>query len=69
MPLFTAGIFLLSFLALLLTGFAMILDAKIEPIEQLLTNHVTETQGKIDKLAEGQARLEDMIKEILKDRK
>ena len=53
-----------------------LLNARLEPIEKHLSNHVTETRAKIDKLSgevsdlkAGQARLESLIKELLRDRK
>ena len=48
--LFSAGIFLIGFLSLLLVGFNTLLNDKIEPLK------------------ENQARLESMIKQLLKDK-
>ena len=42
-----------------------LLVLKLEPIEKQLTNHVTDTDKKINKLAEGQVRLEAKLDRIL----
>ena len=63
--LFSAGIFFIGFLSLLLVGF----KSMLKPIEKQLDNHVTETDKKIDKLAEGQVRLEVKLDKILEDKK
>ena len=70
--LFAGGIFLIGFLSLLLVG----LKSMLKPIEKQLTNHVTDTDNKIvklakgqNKLAEGQVRLEAKLNRILEDKK
>ena len=61
---FSGGIFLIGFLSLLLMG----LNRMLKPIEKQLSNHVSDTDKKIEKLAEGQARLEGKLDLLLKDR-
>ena len=78
--LFAGGIFLLAFLSLILSAFTKILDAKIAPIKEDLSNHITDTTKKIEamekemkegqaRLAEGQAKLEAKLDRILADKK
>ena len=59
-PLFVAGIFFIGFLALLLTGFNSLLDAKITPLKE---NQVR-FEKRLDKLEAGQAQLSADIAEI-----
>ncbi len=56
-PLFIAGIFLIGFLALLLTGFNTLLNAKIEPLKDSF-------DAKIEPLKDNQARFDSELKEI-----
>ena len=52
-PLFTAGIFFIGFLALLLTGFNSLLNAKIEPLKEnqtRLEKRMDSMEGKLDLL-------------------
>ena len=52
-PLFTAGIFFIGFLALLLTGFNSLLNAKIEPLKEnqaRFDGELKEIKGKLDQL-------------------
>ncbi len=42
--------FLILYTSLLFTGWAWMLSAKINPIKELLTNHITDTNKKIDDL-------------------
>lgn len=53
-PLFTAGIFFIGFLALLLAGFSAMLEAKVDPIKK-----------DIARLEVGQAKLERKIDQLL----
>ena len=50
-------------------SFKELLSEKLKPIEKQLSNHVSDTDKKIEKLAEGQARLEGKIDKILEDKK
>ena len=52
-PLFIAGIFLIGFLALLLTGFNTLLNAKIEPLKDnqaRFDSELKEIKAKLDQL-------------------
>ena len=67
-PLFTAGIFLFSclsflvvFIALLLAGFNMILNAKIGPLKEKLSQHDIE----LKELKAGQASLGKKMDQLL----
>ena len=75
MPLFTAIIAFCAFLALLLISFNSILDAKIDPINRNLENHLptkfrdmeTRIEGleiQVKDLKDGQAELKEMIKAL-----
>ncbi len=58
--LFTAGIFLIGFLALLLTGMNTILNAKIEPLK----DNQARFDQRLTKLEAGQTKLSADIAEI-----
>ena len=48
------------------TGFHWMLKAKIEPIEKIMTNHITETNKKIDNLRQDMKDGFKEIKELIK---
>ena len=60
-PLFTAGIFFVGFLALLLTGFNMLLNAKIEPVNTKI-EHVKENQVRFERRLD---RIEVKLDQVL----
>ena len=76
--LFSAGIFLLSFLSLLLGGFTIMLKVVVAPIKKQLTEHAKDIdrlsagQKRLEEgqrqLEAGQKRLEDKIDKLLRDR-
>ena len=57
-PLFTAGIFLLAFLALLLSGFNSMLNAQIEPVK--------DNQARFEKRLD---RIESKLDQVLTHKK
>ena len=62
-PLFTAGIFLISFLALLLTGFGYMLGPIKKDISRLESGQVKLEDGQV-KLEDGQVKLEKRMDRI-----
>jgi len=60
-PLFTAGIFFIGFLALLLAGFSAMLEAKVDPIKK----DIARLEAGQAKLERGLAKLESKIDQVL----
>jgi len=66
--LFTAGIFFIGFLALLLAGFNALLEAKIDPIKKdigHLESRLDKMEGRLDKVEERLDKLESKLDQIL----
>ena len=59
-PLFTAGIFFVGFLALLLAGFNALLNAKIGPLKENLVRF----EKRLDKLEAGQASFDKRLDKL-----
>jgi len=59
--LFTAGIFFIGFLALLLAGFNALLEAKIDPIKK----DIGHLESRLDKVEERLDKLESKLDQIL----
>ena len=53
--------FVVLYTGFIFAGFNWMLNAKIDPIENLLTNHITDTNKKIDRLSERFDRLYEML--------
>ncbi len=68
--LWSAATFLVVYTGMLLGGMAWMIDAKISPIEHLLTNHITDTNKKIDafrsEIKEEIKEVKESIQELLK---
>lgn len=62
----TAVTLVVLYTGFIFAGFHWMLTAKIDPIEKLLTNHITDTNKKIEKLSE---RFDDLYKFLLEEKK
>lgn len=66
-PLFTVGIFLISFLALLLAGFSSMLNAKIDPMKKDMAR-IEQNQARFEqtqaRFEQTQIRFNEELKEI-----
>ena len=66
--LFSGGIFLIALLSFILARIDKILEAKIDPIDKKLNDHIADTDKKIGKLFKGQDRLESKLDQLLEDK-
>ena len=57
--------FFVVYTGFIFAGFNWMLNAKIGPLENLLTNHITETNKKIDKLSD---RFDQLYEILLKEK-
>ena len=63
-PLFTAGIFFIGFLALLLTGFNTLLNSKIDPVKEDITElkaDISRIETKLDQLLSNKLKNKDKV--------